>query len=91
MWVRVPPLLLLFIYYRKGKPMSKNVLELYKIGSTVKLTDDVFGTIISISIRGDNSISYECGWWNGRSYSTQSFSANEIEVTVAEKTKIGFV
>jgi uncharacterized protein YodC (DUF2158 family) len=70
--------------------MSKNVLELYKIGSKVKLTEDVYGTIVSIHITGDNHITYECGWWNSRSYSTENFSSNEIEVTVAEKTKIGF-
>jgi hypothetical protein len=70
--------------------MSKNAIELYKIGSRVKLTDDVYGTIISINIGSDNHIKYECGWWSSRSYSTQSFSANEIEVTVAEKTRIGF-
>lgn len=70
--------------------MSKNVLELYKIGSKVKLTEDVFGTIVSINIRGDNSVTYECGWWNSRSYSTQSFAPNEIEVTLADKIRIGF-
>ncbi len=71
--------------------MSKNSLELYKIGSKVKLADDVYGTIIGIHISGDNNVNYECGWWNARSYSTESFSSNDIEVTVAEKTKIGFV
>ena len=73
--------------------MSKNSVELllYKIGSKVKLADDIYGSIVSINIRGDNSVMYECGWWNGRSYSTQSFSTDEIEVTVAEKTKIGFI
>lgn len=71
--------------------MSKNNIELYKIGSKVKLAEDVFGTIVGINIRGENHISYECGWWNSRSYTTQAFSANEIEVTVAEKTRIGFV
>jgi len=70
--------------------MNKNVLELYKIGSRVKLTEDVFGTIISITIRGDNNVTYECGWWNSRSYSTQSFAPNEIEVTLADKMRIGF-
>lgn len=70
--------------------MSKNVLELYKIGSRVKLAEDVFGTIIGIIIHGDNNITYECGWWNSRSYSTQSFAPNEIEVTLADKMKIGF-
>lgn len=71
--------------------MSKNSIELYKIGSKVKLTDDVFGTITGINIKGDNHISYECGWWNGRSYSTQNFASNEIEVTLVDKTRIGFV
>jgi hypothetical protein len=71
--------------------MSKNSLEPYKIGSKVKLTDDVFGTIVSINIRGDNAVSYECGWWNGNSYTTHNFGSNEIEVTVAEKSRIGFV
>jgi uncharacterized protein YodC (DUF2158 family) len=70
--------------------MSKNSLELYKVGSKVKLADDVFGTIVGVNIRGNNNITYECGWWNGRSYSTQNFTADEIEVTVAEKTRIGF-
>lgn len=70
---------------------SKNTLELNKIGSKVRLTDDVDGTIIGINISGDNSITYRCGWWNGRSYSTEYFSPSEIIVTTAEKTKIGFV
>lgn len=70
--------------------MSKNVLELYKIGSKVKLTEDVFGIIVSINIHSDNNVTYECGWWNSRSYSTQSFAPNEIEVTLADRMKIGF-
>jgi hypothetical protein len=37
--------------------MSKNSLELYKIGSKVKLTDDVYGTIVSATISADNNIS----------------------------------
>lgn len=71
--------------------MSKNSLDLYKIGSKVKLTDDVVGDILSITIHGDNHVSYECGWWSGRSYSVESFASNQIEVTTEEKTKIGFV
>lgn len=71
--------------------MSKNTLEIYKVGSTVKLEEDIFGTIVSINIRGNNDIYYECGWWNGRSYSTQNFHHSDIEPTVSEKTKIGFV
>ncbi len=70
--------------------MSKNTLEVYKIGSKVKLADDVHGNIIGINILGDNSVSYKCGWWNGRSYSTEYFASSDIEVTVADKIRIGF-
>ena len=70
---------------------TKNTLELHKIGSKVKLTEDVYGTIVGINISGDNTISYKCGWWNGRSYSTEYFSPSEIEITTVEKFKIGFV
>jgi len=66
-------------------------LEVYNVGSKVKLTEDVYGTIVAIAIHADNNVTYECGWWNGRSYDTRWFHASEIEVTLAEKTKIGFV
>ena len=70
--------------------MSKNTLELCKIGSRVKLTEDIYATIVSINIAAGNSITYHCGWWNGRSYSTENFSPNDIEVVTEEKFKIGF-
>lgn len=66
-------------------------LEVYSIGSKVKLTEDVEGSIVGIAIHGDNHITYECGWWNGRSYDTRWFHASEIEIIIAKKTKIGFV
>jgi uncharacterized protein YodC (DUF2158 family) len=66
-------------------------LEVYSIGSKVKLAEDVYGSIVGIAIHGENDVTYECGWWNGRSYDTRWFHAGEIEVTLAEKTKIGFV
>jgi len=71
--------------------MSKNTLELYKVGSKVKLTKDLYGSIVSIHISGDNNVTYECGWWDGNSYSLHNFSSNDIELTTLEKTKIGFV
>lgn len=72
--------------------MSKNTLEFYSVGTKVKLTDDVYGTIIGVNISSNQNISYECGWWNGRSYSTQTFNASDIEAVVTtEKTKIGFL
>lgn len=70
--------------------MTKNSLELYKIGSKVKLAEDVYGVITAICLRGDNYTTYECSWWNGRSHDSKWFHSNEIEVTLSEKTRIGF-
>jgi uncharacterized protein YodC (DUF2158 family) len=66
-------------------------LEVYNVGSKVKLAEDIDGTIVAIAIHADNNVTYECGWWNGRSYDTRWFHASEIEVTLGERTKIGFV
>lgn len=69
---------------------TKSTIELNKIGSKVKLADDVYGSIIGINITGDNTITYRCGWWNGRSYCTEYFTPSELTVTTTEKFKIGF-
>jgi uncharacterized protein YodC (DUF2158 family) len=70
--------------------MSKNSLEFYNIGTKVKLADDVYGNIITVSIGPNNSISYKCGWWSGRTYCTETFNSSEIEAVVTtEKTRIG--
>ena len=84
------------IYFKtfeeQGKQMSKNFLEFYNIGTKVKLTDDVHGSIICVSIGPNHSITYKCGWWNGRSYCTEIFNASDIETVVTtEKTRIGFL
>lgn len=71
--------------------MSKNTIEIYNVGTKVKLEDDVFGTIIGVNIGPNHSVSYDCGWWNSRSYSKETFSPEQIEALVTtEKTKIGF-
>jgi uncharacterized protein YodC (DUF2158 family) len=71
---------------------KNNVLEFYNIGTQVKLGKDIQGTIISVTIQSNNAISYICGWWNGRSYYTETFIPYQIEALVTtEKTRIGFV
>lgn len=74
---------------------KSNIIEINKIGSRVKLTDDVYATITSCCVRGSidsPNITYECGWWNGNSYDSRWFSTHEITVVnEKEKTKIGFV
>jgi hypothetical protein len=71
--------------------MSKNSLELNAIGSKVKLEDDVTGTIIGIHISHNNAIVYDVGWWNGRSYSRDSFAPYQLVQTTEEKNRIGFI
>jgi hypothetical protein len=71
--------------------MSKNTIDVYSIGTKVKLADDVFGTVIGIMVRDHNHVTYECGWWNGRSFDSRWFYSSEIEVTVSEKNRIGFI
>ena len=70
--------------------MTKSSLDVYRIGSRVKLTDDVDGTITGINICANNIVIYECGWWNGRSYTKDHFNSDQIEATVADKVRIGF-
>lgn len=70
------------------KPES---IELNAIGTKVKLEDDVIGTVIGINISQNNSVSYEVGWWNGRSYSKDHFLSHQLVITTDEKMRIGFV
>ena len=73
--------------------MSKNnTVEFYKVGTQVKLEKDIQGIIISVTIQANNLVSYTCGWWNGRSYCTETFMPEQIEaLATSEKTRIGFV
>ena len=66
-------------------------LEVYSVGSKVKLAEDIEGTIVAVAIHAGNNITYECGWWNGRSYDTRCFHASQIETTLGDRTRIGFV
>jgi hypothetical protein len=67
-----------------------NSFELNPVGTKVKLEDDIFGTIIGINISYNNSITYEVGWWNGRSYSKDTFLPHQLVITSDEKMRIGF-
>ena len=73
-------------------PASDSILSVYKIGSKVKLEEDVHGYIIGITIRSasNDGVAYDCGWWNGRAYQEQSFRSDQIEIISGTQTKIGF-
>jgi len=71
---------------------SDSILSVYKIGSKVKLEEDVFGYIIGITIlsASNDGVTYLCGWWNGRAYQEQSFRSDQIEIVSGTQMKIGF-
>ena len=76
----------------KGLRMIKDRLELISINSSVKLAEDVYGVIVSITIFGKEDVTYDVGRWSGRSYEVKSFSPQQIEkVESTSNMKIGFV
>lgn len=67
--------------------MSTEV-EIYKVGSKVKLTPEVEGTINGVTIRS-TGVLYECVWFNGRTRCSDWFYEHEL-TSDQEKIKIGF-
>ena len=68
-------------------------IEIYGVGTSVSLTENVDAKIITVGIHHDNTVMYECAWWNGDSRTKDWFSASDF-LGVGEKdpvTKIGFL
>ena len=43
-----------------------NTLNIYEVGTKVKLNDDdLEAKIITVAIHASNVIQYECAWWSG--------------------------
>ena len=73
--------------------LFESFLELYSIGTLVSLTESIDAKIISIAIHENNSITYECSWWNGCVRTKDWFSSGDF-LSVGKKedvTKIGFI
>ncbi len=67
-------------------------LELISINSNVKLAEDVYGVVVAIQISGIDNVTYDVGWWSGRSYEVKTFAPQQIEaVASTTNMKIGFV
>lgn len=66
------------------------ITELNAIGTKVKLEDDIIGTIIGINLSHNNCITYQVGWWSGRSYVKDTFLPQQLVPTTDEKMRIGF-
>lgn len=73
---------------------EKNLFEIYPVGTKVHLEEDVFGTVLSITITGNHSsqVVYEIGWWSGKSFTKDHFYSYQfLKSSEKEKQKIGFV
>jgi hypothetical protein len=70
--------------------MAKTTLEIFPVGSKVQLDEDLFGTVLSVTIGDKNSVFYEVGWWQSRSYSKDHFAENQLSLTLGEPSRIGF-
>lgn len=65
-------------------------INVIPVGSKVTLSNDVVGTVESITIYGENYVVYNCSWWNGRSLDNQPFRSDNISPVSTEKLTIGF-
>lgn len=65
-------------------------MNIIPVGTEVELQPDIFGTVLSVTIRNSKEPIYEVGWWNSRSYSKEYFYANQLTVKNQEKLQIGF-
>jgi len=66
-------------------------VEVMMVGSPVMLGGKVEATITGVCVRGKCHITYECGWWDGRTYQSKWMEQHEVERhEKTEAMKIGF-
>jgi uncharacterized protein YodC (DUF2158 family) len=67
-------------------------LTVIPLGTKVGLykDEDVVGTVRSMTLHANNSVSYEVGWWSGRSFITDHFYESELNPEVVDRQQIGF-
>ena len=71
-----------------------NRLDIYEVGTKVKLNDDDReAKIITVAIHASNVIQYECAWWSGEARVRDWFAEDDILEVIGsskEKNTIGF-
>ena len=70
--------------------MAKATLEVFPVGSKVQLDEDLVGTVLSVTIGDKNSVFYEVGWWQSRTYTKECFVHDQLTLTLGETARIGF-
>lgn len=73
-------------------------VEVIKIGSQVvigarHLTTDLEGIVIAVCLRGNDSITYEVSWWDGRTHHCEWLSECEVAYNPCgeDRMTIGFM
>ena len=65
------------------------MIEVYRIGTKVKIAGDLKGVVTGIGIYSENQIQYRVAWWSGRKREEEWI--NRFEITWGEdRTTIGF-
>ena len=71
-----------------------STLNIYEVGTKVKLNDDdLEAKIITVAIHASNVIQYECAWWSGEARVRDWFAEDDILEAIGsskEKNTIGF-
>jgi|TARA_B100001778_G_C18394158_1_gene541193 uncharacterized protein YodC (DUF2158 family) len=71
-----------------------NTLDIYEVGTRVKLNDDnLEAKIITVAIHASNVVQYECAWWSGEARVRDWFAEDDILEIIdgnENKNKIGF-
>ena len=74
--------------------MTNKTLEVYQAGTLVKLTETLEAKIVTVNIRRESIVTYECSWWTGESRTREWFYADDfleiLQDKSAKKQKIGF-
>ncbi len=70
--------------------MAKATLEVFPVGSKVQLDEDLSGTVLSVTIGDKNSVFYEVGWWQSRTYTKEHFVEDQLTLTLDKPARIGF-
>ncbi len=66
-------------------------IEVYPNGTKVKIDGEITGVVTGINITGRQHVTYQVGWWNGRSRESKWLESFEVEACEhGQSVKIGF-
>ena len=68
------------------------MIEVYKPGTEIILCDDIKARVNAVSILSEDTIQYECSWWNGKARISEWIRPEEIITTNVRgnTVKMGF-